>query len=405
MTVQFVLPESFDASQYLPARLSRRRDDANYLMSTILTKTARREVDGKGLVRLMGSFLSNIMAKDSYSDVIESLRANGAIERFPYSTGHAFGFRLNARFITDRHVRVEATDPRLIRRLETFHSMNEGEATSKLQPVHQDLAARQTMLSIDSMQAGVILARLPPESNPFDAQGILVSNIVRRDFALGVGGTGRVFNNITGLKRELRPTLRVQGQHLSSIDIVNAQPALLGATMHSSTTHHTSRHRDSTGQSKGKYDSDLSSGCHDAETYIKLVQAGEFYDFMTDAFKPKLSRTEIKKRFLVDVLAKKGGYPSPLENKFLELFPTVHRFVRSINATHHANLIRRLQVEESSLVIGRVAADFMVRNPDAFVISLHDAIYSTPGNLPALEQSFHRCFTAIDFPMKLKIEA
>lgn len=103
---------------------------------------------------------------------------------------------------------------------------------------------------------------------------------------------------------------------------------------------------------------------------------------------------------------KGSEYPSPIEDKFRELFPTVHRYIRHVNESgwEHANLIRMLQREESKLVIETVAADLTSRFPDVFFITLHDAIYTTPEHLLKVEDAFRLEFDRTGFPMKLKVD-
>jgi hypothetical protein len=43
----------------------------------------------------------------------------------------------------------------------------------------------------------------------------------------GAGTYGRVHNSITSLRRTLRPSLRIAGQPLGNIDIVQSRPAFL----------------------------------------------------------------------------------------------------------------------------------------------------------------------------------
>ena len=97
-------------------------------------------------------------------------------------------------------------------------------------------------------------------------------------------------------------------------------------------------------------------------------------------------------------------YPSIVENKFRELFPTVYRFIRFVNRDgyEHSNLIRLLQREESGLVIESVAADLLTRHLRMFCITLHDAIFTTAEHLPKVEQAFQRAFEKASFAMKFK---
>ena len=79
-------------------------------------------------------------------------------------------------------------------------------------------------LTIDPA-ADTILATLPEHTRL--CQDVLVSRVRHREFPFSVSSTGRAFNSVTGLKRELRPTLRLGGEPIGGVDIVCAQPALL----------------------------------------------------------------------------------------------------------------------------------------------------------------------------------
>lgn len=206
---QFCLPESFRPAEFLRTpQLIRLADDARYFMSLILTKTARGQVDEFGNVRLMAKHLRSIMHKHHYNHVVDAFLDGGAIERVAYQVvKRSFGYRLADRFRGDKHVRIAAQDPRLIARLRQFHEQAEHERQSRMKPVHDALERHQQRLSIDGKQAHDIIESLPPASNPWDCQGILVRDIQEKDFHVNVGRYGRLSNNITSMKREIRPAL------------------------------------------------------------------------------------------------------------------------------------------------------------------------------------------------------
>ena len=142
--------------------------------------------------------------------------------------------------------------------------------------------------------------------------------------------------------------------------------------------------------------------------YERLVQEGRLYDELQDRLESHgivMPREVLKRKFLCDVLAKKKAsrrgaeYPSPVEDAFREVFPTVYRFVREFNRDgwEHANLIRELQRQESQFVIEMVAADLMARHPTMFIITLHDAIYVREVDLPKVVEAFKRAFERIGF--------
>ena len=114
-----------------------------------------------------------------------------------------------------------------------------------------------------------------------------------------------------------------------------------------------------------------------------------------------LDRESVKLGFLRDVLAKKGRYPSVVENAFRLEFPAVYQFIRTVNRNDHGELIRRLQRLESWLVIEQVAPRLVGRVP---VVTLHDAIFSTRQSVSLVETGFREVFDAIGCRLALKCE-
>ena len=414
----FRLPSTFHPGEFLHSpRLRNCHDDARYFVSLILTKLARGNVDDTGHVRLMAKHLRKVMHKHNSNAVVGALLDGGAVTRVPYQVGErSFGYMLADRFLDDRHVRIPATDPRLIGRLEAFQEQAEQDRQSRMKPVHIALERMQRRLRIDGNLAREILAGLPPASNPFDVQGTLVSDIEHRDFRVNVGRYGRSSNNITSMKRELRAALNVGGQTLQNVDISCCQPALIG---HAARQAQGGGRTHTGGQTTASiYDApNTTPPKSDLDAYCELVQSGEFYDYFLAQLEkrscPSLTRDELKERFLANVIAKRKAnrhgaeYPSDVEDVFRELFPSVYRFVRDINRDgwEHANLIRELQRRESRLVIETVAADLLTRFPRLFLLTLHDAIFTTPRGIPAVVRAFDAAFKAMNFPMALKVAA
>ena len=355
------------------------------------------------------------MHKHKYNGVVDALLDGGAVKRVAYHVRDCpFGYRLADRFLYDKHVRVAAQDPRLIGRLHLFHEQAECERLARMKPVHFALEHLQHRLEIDGDLAREIIAALPPSSNPWDIQGVLVRDIENRDFRLNVGQYGRVTNNISSMKREVRQALRVDSEKLCQVDISCCQPALLGKMIASEQAE-----QDRTGQNQRTsiYDAPLHPPCGgDFIRFCELTQTGVFYDFLGSQLeseeRPKVTRDQLKKRFLTDVLAKRKAntrgaeYPSSVEDAFRSDFPSVYRFVRKVNKDgwEHENLIRRLQQEESKLVIETVADGLVRQYPQVFLITLHDAIYTTKSNRQIVVDAFEAAFDRIKFPMKLKIE-
>ena len=395
MAYQFVLPKSFHPLEFLRTpRLQMRADDARWLIDTIVRKTAHRDLDRWGCVRLDSMILRRVLGNRS-SDIARALERGGAIEIASYRAGvRCKGYRLSHRYLGDRCVRVPCVEPHLLARLDAERRRLDAQDTrSAWLPIHFALNAEQRALSIDAPAADAILAGLPAHTRL--CQDVLVGDLRRRAFRFSVGSTGRVFNSITGLKRELRTTVRLAGEPMGNVDLVCSQPTLLAVEM---------LHETPTNGLKGRATykhSDADSPCPapDASLFHSLVLDGRLYEFLTQ--RTGLSRDAVKLALLRDVLAKRGRYPSQVEAVFRREFPEVFAFVRRVNRHDHAELIRRLQARESWLVVENVAPRLLGRAP---VVTLHDAIYSQADKLPVVEGAFHDVFDAIGFRMALKRE-
>lgn len=162
MAHHFILPKSFDPLEFLQTpRLQMRADDARWLMGTIVRKTAHRDTDPWGCVRLHNRILRKIMSPNSIADIVSALDRGGAIETAPHNRGvKCRGYRLGRRYLGDRHVRRPATDPRLIERIEQARREQDAEQRSRWQPIHFALNDEQRYLTITSDVDG-ILAGLP----------------------------------------------------------------------------------------------------------------------------------------------------------------------------------------------------------------------------------------------------
>ena len=214
----FDLPRTFDPAEFLPTRLLTRADDARWLVSTILRKSANRDVDPWNWVRLHSDIVRRVMDGRAAPEIIRSLAEGGAIKTVAYRAGaRSTGYRLADRYDADRSVRVPITDPRLRDRIERERQrIDAEERQSRWLPIHAALDAEQRQLTIDRAADG-ILDGLPKHCRL--CQDVLVSRLRHREFPFTVSSTGRVFNAVTGLKRELRQALRIGGERLGSVDI------------------------------------------------------------------------------------------------------------------------------------------------------------------------------------------
>lgn len=407
----FVLPRTFQPANVLSGKLILRADDARWLVSTIVRKTATKQIDLWGCVRLHSDILRRVMDPRDYPKIIGALVDAGVIEKLGYCAGvKSTGYRLAARYLGDRCVRVPITDPRLRMRLECERERLNNESGRPWKPIHFALNQQQQTITLDD-SVDTLVEALPAHTRL--CQDVLVANIRDRRYPFTIGSTGRVFNSITGLKRELRAALRFNREPIAAVDIKNAQPGLLAFLLNrlppssgckSRSTYKHTRSRGSVAPAPVVCSVPLLLPADmlgsDAFGFARFVADGSFYERLQQ--KTALSREVVKKRFLVDVLAKQGKYPSEVEAAFAQMFPTVYRAIRTINGNDHSTLIRLLQEAESWLVVENVALAVLKRGINAQ--TLHDSIFAPAKQIKTVAEVFAQELAKLDCELTTKIE-
>lgn len=405
----FWLPAGFDPRNFLPRELGIYGDEARYLVSTIVSKAAIGDVDDDGFARLHSDVLRRIVTARPWSKILGALR-HKVIETAPYRAGHySRGYRLAPDWANRKHCRQRATDPHFLLRIQTERDRMEKEEIAKWKPIHYQLGLSQQDLTITD-DADLILADLIDHARL--CQDVLVARIRTGDFRFKVSSTGRCFNNITGTKKCLRPSLRIGDEPLGSIDLRCAQPALLALLIMATnpsigwskrTTYIPCSGLDPILRSCPSYDevSCASVDSCELDRYRLAAVGGTLYDDLL-AVVGGIDRDELKRLVLRDVLAKRGCYPpSVVEEAFRSLFPGVFRFIRTVNSKANATLIRLLQQLEAWLVIDLVAPRLIEKVP---IVTLHDAIYAPVSALDEVENAFRGVFEELDFSISLKRE-
>jgi hypothetical protein len=311
------------------------------------------------------------------------------------------GYRLTDELLAQEPRRRACRDLSLLRRIQSEKSRLEAEQYGCWLPIHDSLANIQRCLTV-TPAADQILDTLEPHAR--FCQRILLNNIRNGQYSFSVSRWGRCFNALCGIKRELRPALLIDNQPVAALDIRCAQPALLALLIGGANP--------TLGLFKRTtYKVALAvapflpvvvpllspSAAREIGSYRDLVCGGDFNEWLVEA--TGLPRNEAKRRFLIDVLAKYGRYPSDVEKCFRDRFPRIHGFLLSLRAQDYRTTIRALQRLESWLVIENVAPRLVGQIP---FVTLHDAIYCRGSDLPRVESAFEETFDEIGFRVALK---
>jgi hypothetical protein len=210
MRQHFVLPANFRPDDLFPndpiAAV-----EASYLVHTIFSKTYSGDSQAKQYVRINSKLLRKVLCCNKrHKLVISTLVRHGVIEiDRTYVPGvRSRGYRLTKSMMDGLSYRrpvimQQEAGQRVIK------AWKEGKRKQleRQRPIHKKL---------DEMQKGLgflgdpyeLLATISPKARA--GQHALVENIVRGETEIGVGTTGRVYNGMTSLKRNLRDILTIK---------------------------------------------------------------------------------------------------------------------------------------------------------------------------------------------------
>ncbi len=395
---RFLLPDGFDATAIVGPL---KADAARWLVSAVLGKAASNDVDLRGFAVLSSAILRRVMGRD-HARIVAVLLDAGVLERLPYREGRSYGYRLAADYPAGRPRWVPVTNPVMLDRIKRERERYQAEQAKLWLPIHDALdEAQQALTVMPAVHAAV--ESLPKEKKL--CQRVHVGRLQRHELPFSISSTHRVFNAMSGVKSDLREFLRLDGEPIGCIDICNSQPALLGNLLVHGFPHEWGKRlRNIKIHLRALAPASPSPSlapvpAASSSSFVSSAVSGVLYDELAERFDN--NREFVKKRFLVDVLAKKGNYPSDVEDEFKRRFPEAWETIQGINAGSHCNLIRLLQQVEAWLVIERVSPELVDRMP---IATLHDAIYSRQKDLGEVEEAFARVFDETGWELSLKRE-
>jgi hypothetical protein len=435
--VYFYIPEIFDARRALPPELRRYADCANYLLHCIVMAHVRWETDAKGFARLKVEYLRKVIPDRHERRIRELLVARGVIECDPsYERGvQSRGYRLGQTYRAAFR-RVECEDARVARRVARTGARHHRPIRFD---VHRHLHGCYRNVRIDIAQAETIARGLNHPEIHLAAVDMIASGQVEFSYC----AQGRVHTNVTRLARELRPALRVGGQPLWNVDVVNSQPLILGLVIRSyreagGRLHLPGnpdrpanpylplpRHHIGNASSINTNTNTMSNrGLRNAEAlvlagvatremmlgdderrYVDLCEQGRIYEYLQEqSGLGGMSRDEIKEKFYREVFFGRNQVVTDLTRLFAAEFPNAMAVIRAVKRKDHRQLARLMQLYESSLVIDRVCRRLMNDHPDVPVVTIHDSLMTTPDRVDLVQTVMLDEYARVGLSPKLKVE-
>lgn len=449
------MPEGFDPARF-PGPIADHPDSARWLLNCIHFRRVVRNYDVATYVNLHTDLLKMVMGKTALIKPIrEALEGHRLIEcDHEWAEGRkSLGYRLGPALIDSEMRKYVSTNKRFVKRVAKFRQYVRG-ARGLTLPVHHHLKswAQKVRLASDIEAAlreieakdeedrrrRLAEKRRPKKRSKASLARHQVAALREGMIDLSVCDYGRFHSNFTGLCRELRPHLSINGRPLVEIDVVNSQPYFLAMMLleHrlSGDTRASARLSDlifenmahegqaDAGERRGPYvfpfdahsrnrkprgrttRSVLDDVEPDLGHFIERATGGDFYEVFLaegedrDALKPRL--------FQILYGDKRVMQNAALAPRFERLFPTVYSMLKELKASKgYAWVGQELQRRESEVIIGGVCGSLMTSFGSVPVLSVHDSLMTTPEHLRLVRSLMRQEFSRYYFLPQLRTKA
>lgn len=381
-------PVGWDPSNY-PGIIAERPEAALWFLTAIYTNRLTRKYDDDHFINLSSLSLGLIMGDQNYvNPVKKALIEHGLIE----TDGHyldgekCIGFRLGPALRGAEWEKYRSHSKRFIRRFEHFKRMVNPANRFSL-PVHYYLESwvRRVVIPGDADLARAYAQILAKKGKVKENTARNQADFIRIGFTPRCSACryGRFHSILTGLCKELRPYLTINGQRLCEIDVVNSQPYFLALVLIEQFAGDLRR-------------ADALDLCPpDLRNFAKETTGGGFYETLMEEGGPP--RDEVKPLVFKILYGPEGLMQhSELTEVFKETFPSVFYKVidmkrnppegeKAYYQKKYKNKPKfykwvggALQKKESEVIIRGLCERLRVEYPDVPILTVHDSLMTTP---------------------------
>ena len=407
-------PKLFEASQY-PGEIANHPIEATWLLSSIYIMKILKDYEDDEFVNLNSRLLAQVMGD---AGVVAKVRdAMVEAELIKCDRKDIRGFKSYGHKLTDSPIfasweRFQPDGERFRKRIVKFKSYIADPSIMQRKPMQSKPIAKVPViehLKENVRRAGFspalegVLEGLPDKQYCKEAQFGTKKELARNQVDLFEGGFhrmnscpyGRFHTNVTGMCRELRPCLQIEGVPLWEIDISNSQPYFLANMAVAEKLYHQKPQRDTptTTHPKG-----LSSVPPDLVKLLDRVATGTFYDdFVLD---DDWTREEVKELLIRVIFGRVYQMDTELGGEWLEeVYPTLFSTIKEMKRKKgHAYVGRELQKLESGVVIYNVCDRLRRDYPHIPIITCHDSIATSERHLETVQRLFREGFA--HFPIQ-----
>lgn len=437
-----------DAVEILPDELKCYADQVNYIQHCIIVGWMLWNTH-KGYTLLKAAYLRRIVNSHILKRLLLEMQRLGLIERDEYYVKgeKSYGYRFTKRYSHRPTQRVACRRPKLAQRI-----INRRHADFRhYKPVHKHLFEWLGRVKLDWQPALEAIQAMdfseaklsPDEMQELNLQ--LVQSIIDNHWEFTVCDYGRVHTNVTRLAKDIRQLLKIDGKPLIALDVANSQPLILYVALlkslvgndhplaslgdrfctpadgftHNSTNPAYQGHPVATPdyyRHRIVLPRPPTIRCSfpaDLQRYKELCESGALYQHLMERMQWTKDKESFKDEELFRCLYgvngpydSEGKYnPSRLQPVLQADFPTIWRFIRSWKKKHgYKDLACQMQKAESKLVIEGVCGRLMREHPDCPLVTIHDAILTTPEWVDEVRRTMLEEFAKIGIHPTLRVE-
>jgi hypothetical protein len=388
-------PNNLDLASILPDSEKKHLDRYGYVVSHLyesrfldnrwkqfksLGKTLRK----KRYIPMNAVVMRRILDKRHYKRILQNLSLWGIIEE---DRQYLVGQKSRSYRLTAQYANVDfctfAYSPKFSARLDVIQKEDR---KKQLTAVHKDIAEQiERNFTVDMTVAKKLLKTLQLDKTTAIRTRLALDRMRRGEFGHSVSGkTGRYFNHLVNLKRELRQAIVCRdGRRLLEVDIANSQPFFLAFLLEciernvkevlkiaedvkvdTATLPKLSLHRD-------------------LQQFKELTVRGRFYEYL--CMQTGLSREVVKEETL-KTFFKPMYYTTAFEKTFHRLFPHVFAVLKTLKPKSAHNTLAILLQRMESMVVIETLCDLMVVE-DIPYIPLHDGVLVPSQTAPSVAKT------------------
>ena len=350
-----------------------------YLISLILTHKQKKYSGSWSVLKMQ--YMTNIIPHAN--QYLNFLEREGIVEIKEYSAGR--NSRLYRLRSEDKTEYQPITDQKIIFRIE--HSKKNILQTNSKKYPELNKYVREVEIDKDRALFTIQIQYLKGIRNGEKDAEIrrtyslaAIARIESRDIYYKVNSTnGRLDTNVTNLPKELVKHLRINGNPLVEIDIINSQPFFAACLMDPTPevemlmVRFLGKSLTMSAKSMNLYQYE------DVRLYMKLTTHGKFYEFMMEKFKeneiPFTDRQNFKEQIFVIFFGKSNADKySPSARLFKKLFPHVQKLFDLIKKEEYNKLAIFLQRLESYIILEEVAKNIVAELSELPILTKHDSL-------------------------------